>query len=360
MNISRSQAFDLYRAAAVSAVVMGHFGLMVPHIHHWQRIMLVLPIKYGVPLFFIISGYLLAGSMHSIKSGSHSPCYHGKGSLFHFYYLRFMRIYPAYLVWLLIFWSLFSKNAHDMLFHILNIHNLSPDFNRSINPVFWSLAVEFQWYLLAPLVFRLLLHGSPGRAFSSFCVIVLISIIYRNWVTGLFITNTIPLAELWRLGNEQIPAELYSFALGVLVWRFRGSGFIFSRAVLLLAWAVLLGAALHTYALFYLPELVPQDAGNMIFMMNTGYISQFSLAVIVYQYRRIKLPEFLSLPVLFISLVSYSMYIVHYPVMIHVQSLGLSLWASVFLYLFLTALTAFFSYMLIEKPFLVSRWRRKN
>jgi peptidoglycan/LPS O-acetylase OafA/YrhL len=96
----------------------------------------------GVMLFFVLSGFCIRWS--HLHAGSFSF----KG----FYLRRIFRIYPAYLVWLGIFAAITSAPAWDIGIHALLIHNFSSQSFGSINPPFWSIALEWQIYLIYPLI----------------------------------------------------------------------------------------------------------------------------------------------------------------------------------------------------------------
>jgi peptidoglycan/LPS O-acetylase OafA/YrhL len=103
----------------------------------------------GVTIFILISGFLL--HLGSLKDGP-------RFSLSDFFSKRFWRVYPPYLLVLLLF-SLFLESGtfHSrsgriaFILHALSLENF---FSRSffaINPTFWCLALEVQLYLLYPL-----------------------------------------------------------------------------------------------------------------------------------------------------------------------------------------------------------------
>jgi peptidoglycan/LPS O-acetylase OafA/YrhL len=113
----------------------------------------------GVAIFFVVSGFCIQMSFQQ------------QGRRWRdFFIRRFFRIYPAYLAALLIF-SAFLQMGHDagswlnggfwlqVLTHLFLVHNFLPRTFFGINGSFWSLAVEAQLYLLFPallfLAFRL-------------------------------------------------------------------------------------------------------------------------------------------------------------------------------------------------------------
>lgn len=106
----------------------------------------------GVDLFLLLSGFLIHWS--TLRRGQASGWRE-------FYGRRFWRIYPTYLVALLLFIAVLGPFAGwDILAHVLLIHNYDPTVFYSINGVFWSLALEVQMYLFYPLLLRL--NGERG------------------------------------------------------------------------------------------------------------------------------------------------------------------------------------------------------
>ena len=114
----------------------------------------------GVPIFFVISGFCIHLSFHQ----------HGqKWGLF--FIRRFFRIYPTYFAALILFcllvlnqqsWSLalHADFWKQFFTHLLLIHNFSETTFKFINPSFWSLAVEVQLYLVYPfLLLAVSKHG---------------------------------------------------------------------------------------------------------------------------------------------------------------------------------------------------------
>lgn len=97
----------------------------------------------GVELFLIISGFLI--HLVYLRGGlNFEPA--------KFYNKRFWRIYPPYLVALVVFGlSLDTGGPFSLLTHLTLTHNLFDSTFFTINPSFWSLALEMQLYVLYPL-----------------------------------------------------------------------------------------------------------------------------------------------------------------------------------------------------------------
>lgn len=107
----------------------------------------------GVALFFTLSGFLLSIPFwRSLVLAEPVPRWHT------FWLKRAVRILPAYFLCLSLLvahnrlWEQ-TGEGHNILLHYLLLFNYSPQYIYSINPPFWTLAVEVQFYALLPLIF---------------------------------------------------------------------------------------------------------------------------------------------------------------------------------------------------------------
>ena len=109
----------------------------------------------GVPLFFVLSGYLLTAQLINRQPGLHT--------VGHFWKRRVLRIYPAYwaqLAVLLLLASYFAfmpqlRSSGDLVRHLFLWINLPPWMTRPMNLVWWTLPIELGFYLLLPLLVAL-------------------------------------------------------------------------------------------------------------------------------------------------------------------------------------------------------------
>ncbi len=130
----------------------------------WGILTPVLQVGYiGVSFFFFLSGYILTYS-HAAEFES------GKGSLSRFWFARFARIYPVYIVSLACAGYVNRAQFHDhkhILAYIADIF-LVQTWSVRMAPFFhttaWSLSVEVFFYLVFPFVFLWLRPRSAGRA----------------------------------------------------------------------------------------------------------------------------------------------------------------------------------------------------
>lgn len=106
---------------------------------------------FAVPMFFVLSGYLIGGILFNTRNR--------EGYFRVFYSRRVIRIFPLYYLTLLVIAAIDTALKFPLRFqfwsHFLYIQNLFPDFHRYTTPIvlvqYWSLASEEQFYMLWPL-----------------------------------------------------------------------------------------------------------------------------------------------------------------------------------------------------------------
>lgn len=157
---------DGIRGVAILAVFLFHtvgvsFGNdkipwkgLFPDFSHSPFFLAFYPLTYGkagVAIFFVVSGFCIHLS-HRRSSDKGWLCFFNR---------RFFRIYPAYLLAILLFffiwpWGSLSIESSGRLkqlgLHMLALHNLQDWSFFGINPSFWSIAVEIQLYAIYPLL----------------------------------------------------------------------------------------------------------------------------------------------------------------------------------------------------------------
>jgi peptidoglycan/LPS O-acetylase OafA/YrhL len=120
----------------------------------------------GVHLFFVLSGFLLITPFARAALGmGASP------SVRRFYARRALRILPAYWASLAILVFCFSPvylvtRPCDLLLHVALLHNWSEGTLHSIDGPYWTLAFEWQFYLMLPLIGAVAARAVRGRRFS--------------------------------------------------------------------------------------------------------------------------------------------------------------------------------------------------
>ena len=150
----------LLRGVAVMLVCFCHFGDPLSAGNHiFSKLFNNFHLygKFGVEIFFVISGFIIPFSM-----------YQGKYQIFDlgtFLYKRLLRLHPPYL--LALFGTLvimyFSYKTRHVLYpeNVLSISKSLFYFHvPADNPVFWTLAVEGQYYIFIGLFYYILVNYS--------------------------------------------------------------------------------------------------------------------------------------------------------------------------------------------------------
>jgi peptidoglycan/LPS O-acetylase OafA/YrhL len=126
----------------------------------------------GVSIFFVLSGLLLSLPFwKAILLPSQLP------DAKRFYWRRLCRIVPAYYAVLIVVFLLRGGTytfygAIDCLLHFTFLHTFSDSSYYGVYPLLWTIGVEFQFYLLLPLIMKALawLYRRGGMALSV-CVL---------------------------------------------------------------------------------------------------------------------------------------------------------------------------------------------
>jgi peptidoglycan/LPS O-acetylase OafA/YrhL len=135
---------------------VGYVGGWLKPVYSSPFQLLFVPIRFGwigVAFFFVLSGFCIH------YATLHRP---ERFSIADFYGRRFLRIYPAYIVAMLVYASLHRLlpipyfNGWNVVAHVFMVHNFLKATIFGIDGPLWSLAVEMQFYLLYPLLLALM------------------------------------------------------------------------------------------------------------------------------------------------------------------------------------------------------------
>ena len=164
----------------------------------------------GVHLFFVLSGFLLfMPYARALLNGRPLP------DTTSFYRRRALRILPAYYVCLVAFTVIGLRQSApeigigDVVAHLVLLHDYFPPYNRSIVGVFWTLAIEWQFYLLLPWIAlgiaRLMGRGerrSLGRLVAILGGFIVLAVCSREVVAiGVVRLRLVHNASLATVGN---------------------------------------------------------------------------------------------------------------------------------------------------------------
>jgi peptidoglycan/LPS O-acetylase OafA/YrhL len=230
----------------------------------------------GIQIFFVISGFILPWSL--CRAGYRIGMY-GR-----FLAKRLVRIDPPYLVTVCVILLLeyasrlapgYAGNLPfpgwaEVLGHLgfLNAFTGLP----WLNPVFWTLAIEFQFYLVVGLLFPLLVSASPTARWCVTVAFLAAPFVFRD--------------------ESFLPGQACLFLLGIAIFQYR-SGFTARPA----CFAILAAA---TAELWFLSGAAPAVAG-LLTALTIGFARG--------GYRLLN-----SGPFVWLGAISYSLYLVHVPI----------------------------------------------
>ena len=339
-NINTQNNFDLLRLFAATQVAIGH---ATAHLEHPIPLLSWLGALPGVPIFFFLSGLLIYGSYVSSLS-SETP-------LRTFYKKRALRLYPglwvcflfsAALVWFSGYMIDNFPSNQELVIWITTqttfLQFYNPEFLRAfgtgaLNGALWTIAVELQFYVLFPLVHRLLR--------SRFIFVLLVFCIFMALnQTNIYLNPRE--TSLEKIFNISFVPWIYMFLFGAMVAHYEKiREFILGMNFLILA-------LVFTFVYLW-SEHLGLRWGNGINPLGFGLI-----AIICFRLGFMK-PK-TSDALLSKNDVSYGVYIYHMPIINLVLYLsGTGSW-QLYVSLIATFACAIASWFFIEKPSL----RRKS
>jgi peptidoglycan/LPS O-acetylase OafA/YrhL len=182
---------------------------------------LAMPACYG---FFILSGFGITWSLHL---SNYKPSFAGT-----FYLKRLTRLEPPYLLSIIVIllvqylfslWPEFGGSSFHIHWMQIGLHlGYLTAFSHYewLNPAFWTLAVEFQYYLLAAWLFPL--FKSPDWRFRNAAMVVLMGTYY-----------------LFPHAKHTLNTYMPLFLIGIVLFQHRSGVGTLRERVLWLAWLVL-------------------------------------------------------------------------------------------------------------------------
>lgn len=331
----------------------------------------------GVDVFFVLSGFVLGLAYCQAWLGNRPPIRTAD-----YFRRRLLRVLPAYwvqiaMLLLIIFLTGASFPAgRDVLAQLLMVHNVFGDPSTQLNPVYWTLPVEFDFYVLLPL---LALFIVPGRWLWLLGAAMALVIAYRYGLYRFFIHELPVSQKVWWL--NQLPGRLDQFVSGmVAAWMYstiREKGFGQS---LIYRWRVLLllaGFGGLSLLAWFIHLTQPIGAINVEGLTYWGghwslfiWHSLFGLCIamiVLVAALGIGVTDFLlsNRLIMYLGVISYSLYLWHFPLLkwLHLARLPVLLsewpllngllWAAV-----PVLVVSSLSYWAVERPFLRIRHSR--
>jgi peptidoglycan/LPS O-acetylase OafA/YrhL len=216
---NRLDAIDALRGWAFLGVLLVHSanGLAPGPLHT-----LALHGSYVVALFFIASAFTLCRSASLRRQSETRP-------VASFFLRRFFRIVPLFWAGILLYYFVYGTwnrgqaegpltSWHFGLTALL-LHGWHPDTINTVVPGGWSIAVEWTFYLILPLVLPML--SNLKRAWVGFIFSACLSMVICSFARQSGIRQWFPEVPEWRQQSFTylwFPAHLATFALGVVVF----------------------------------------------------------------------------------------------------------------------------------------------
>ena len=386
---------DGLRAIAVLFIIVLHswqisgasaLNLSLPGLSGaWNVAPLIESFQLGVPLFFVLSGFLLAlPFIRAHANGQPAP------SLRRYFTLRAARIMPAYYFLLFCLLVLLTPlyvppalvysqvGAIAVMAHLFFLQEMIPVASSSFNadPVLWTLTMEVLFYLVLPWVVRYF-YGRRWIVSLPLSAVISVGWLFLCWhglsalvpVIQAQATGTPALAghlnatQSYLLLERQLPAHAVDFGLGMTVanWYVRGLAEWASRVraavcgtAVLGGWALVLWvmAATSDFRSFWAPPPAAAMADwiSLVHIGVTYYLREtlaslgfaLVLAGVAFGQPWLQAPYSVT-PVRVFGMISYSIYLWHYIVI----SLLARWWPAVHIQRVLTAPAALSRFWLL-------------
>lgn len=320
--------FDLLRLLAATEVVFDHYfqQLHIPISHLSKEILYLFP---GVPVFFVISGYLISASFER------------NGNLVNYFRNRALRIFPGLwgciLLTIIVITitgvSFFNKQTITwlpaQLIGVIYTPNFLANYGfGSYNGSLWTIPIELQFYIVLPLCYFFAPKNKVTYWFYGLLILfVTLSLVYH-------FSHFSPL--ITKLADYSFVPHFYLFLMGVILQRLRiyKSRFIYNKA---LYW-------LLAYLVFYFTAHDLLEAN--IFNLCQYLFLAFCVLSMAYTLPRAAEKLLRS------NDISYGIYIYHGLILTVVVQEKWQENFSVYLLLAITYLAAYLSWIGIEKPFI--------
>lgn len=335
------------RGVAAILVVFFHFRYFLNDVYAQKNLGYILfgGGAFGVDLFFMISGFIIAASTKN-NSG-----------VFIFCIRRFFRIYPAFfIVFLIGLITLYSSESTETiirsLFFIHRDYTLpSPGFGYNLLGPAWTLTYEIYFYAIFSIA--MLISHKHRIMLSSIFIVVPFALLQLKYNGEIFLLGTaapnVPLSSdfyaLKRFAGSPIIVE---FIIGMTLYVIYSKiDFKLSKNASSLILALSIGMAIAFY-------FKPNHTG--FGMQDFGMWSLILLAGCLLYEKNYKFIE--SKIVTFLGDISFSLYICHYPVIYIFEKnkdLLLGGFSGISKFMLLTLICVFLSILLhtyIERPFI--------
>ena len=349
-NSKKFHYIDCLRGIAIVLVIATHLKGIIPNCSDVSNSMLSFG-RMGVQLFFLVSACTLYLSWQN-RSGESTP-------LIKFYLRRYFRIAPLYYLGIVLYCALAALSHYQstgritwpeqfqpfsVIFNVFLTHGFYPPGNNNIVPGGWSIATEFLFYIIFPLLIALLTKKGT-RAWLVFVAV---------YITTLLCVHAIAASwgfqmTLGDYGFHSILNQLPIFLFGITAAHLRNAYLAKTQWI----------TDLIAFPAFLSISLLIWNSPHSVMMSVLPLMVGAAFVFLMYFMSRIpdRFFESFLAPMCWIGKISFSMYICHFMIIdflkatlptILFQGRELSLLGLYFTTILATALVSHFSEKLIE------------
>jgi peptidoglycan/LPS O-acetylase OafA/YrhL len=312
----------------------------------------------GVTIFFVLSGFLLALPFSEWQAGMRA-----RPALPRYFFRRVMRVFPAYYIQLAILVLIAAwipgqpglESFGSLLRHMLMLFTPPPIGTTPLNGVWWTLPIEFSFYLALPFLAFLL---RPVRWWWLVPGCLAIMMLWRHATVVLMAGDALPARVV---AAYQLPGSMDAFGAGML------ASMLYVQRAHWPKWLLdirhmdrlaSLGMMLMLVAIYWLPGKRQEYWNdNPIFYLWTPALSLAVVALILSGACGSRLMQrvFGNGVMVYLGLISYSLYLWHFPVLHWIMASGWLRELPGFIDIFMLAgpsilLVATLSYVFVERP----------
>ncbi|WP_310556428.1 acyltransferase [Flavobacterium sp.] len=358
-NNQRIFGLDLMRATAILMVLCSHSLWIYPESSSLGSQILKFFGFFGVEIFFVLSGFLIGTILYKLytqqdftfKTAVYFIKRRGFRTLPNYFLVLFLNIGIA---------AIIGYSVPDIGFYFLFLQN----FSSTMLPFFpesWSLSVEEFAYLLTPLLllFASVLVKSNNKSKQFICVVLLLVFVFLIHKIIYYFNTSNTTLEQWNISlKEVVIYRVDSILIGVIaawasfnfpiIWQKNKINFLFLGffGLMLLFFGIgYFKINIETNSFFWNVLYLPIT--SMLFALFLPLLSQWEVA-----------PKWFLRPITFISLISYSIYLLHYSVVLQLMKhlIDTSLFTPTelnlftFTYIIFTFIFSWFLYRFFETP----------
>lgn len=366
MNSHASRIFglDLMRATAITMVVVGHLAWLFPDLPQSATMVLSLSSFFGVEIFFVLSGFLIGQILLREFQNEDFNLLRVKW----FLRRRWLRTIPTYVLVLLlnllvaIAYGQATDGSWRYFFFLQNFAWPMPTFFSES----WSLSVEEFAYIILPLTL-LFLASSTCRSSTFFKAIIGLMALGLLAKFAYHFASPSPTLAHWNLALKAVVIyRVDAIFTGVLFsWMSLRFSVKWKKWRWILAIAGLIGVGFFTVGVGALGLFIERFR----LFWDVFYLPavSFSFALFLPLLDSLKTVGAIGRPVRFVAGISYSVYLLHYSLLLQffkhqlpVNAPFIMCCAAAIAYLFSLVICSYLLYRFFEKPVMDLRERPRR